>query len=166
MAPFPFFHFLCFLMPCSSSSTYISNNIFGFRGFTGRTLLQQIEACPVDFAHKNYTALSNNCKEPNYSAEQCCLAFKKLTCPYWNQLSDPKYDCAPILFSYINLYSKHPPDGLSDLCHESDQGLDCGPILNGSAPSAPRKSGAQRKCTRPLMLMITAGLLRLVFHLF
>lgn len=129
-------------------------------------LCQYFAACPVDFAHKNYTALSNNCKEPNYNAEQCCLAFMKLTCPYWDQLSDPKYDCAPTLFSYINLYSKHPVDRLSDLCDKGDEGLDCGPVLNGSAPSAPRKSGVLGKCMRTSMLMITAGLLQLVFHLF
>ncbi|KAK3006005.1 hypothetical protein RJ639_016020 [Escallonia herrerae] len=123
MASSGFMHLLLFfLFAALASSASISNNVFESHGVTGRSLLQQKAACPVNFESQNYTIMTSQCKGPNYQASSCCGAFKQLACPFSQQLNDLKNDCASTLFSYINVYGKYPPGLFASLCREDQDG--------------------------------------------
>ncbi|KAK2980331.1 hypothetical protein RJ640_012201 [Escallonia rubra] len=167
MASSGFMHLLLFfLFAALASSASISNNVFESHGVTGRSLLQQKAACPVNFENQNYTIMTSQCKGPNYQARSCCGAFKQLACPFSQQLNDLKNDCASTLFSYINLYGKYPPGLFASLCREDQDGIDCEETLKNASQNTPQKNGAMTGCSQSPMLMLAAGFLMLLFNLF
>ncbi|VFQ91725.1 unnamed protein product [Cuscuta campestris] len=106
-----------------------------------RRLLQSKKNCPVDMEIQNYTAITGQCKGPNYSVQQCCGAFLTVACPLSEYLNDLTTDCASNMFSYINLLGNYPPGLISNLCKGDRVGLPC-PAGNGGAAPAPPPASA------------------------
>ncbi|GER42415.1 forms aploid and binucleate cells 3 [Striga asiatica] len=131
-----------FLVLCSTSSSYISNEVLEPHGSIGRSILQQKSTCPVDFENMNYTVITSQCKGPNYTPERCCNPLKELVCPIKDQFNDLKTNCADTFFSYINLYGKYPPGLFAALCKEGEKGLDCSNVPDQPSRSTPNQSGA------------------------
>ncbi|GAB4824945.1 GPI-anchored protein llg1 [Ancistrocladus abbreviatus] len=138
--------FLClvlfFLLASFGSPTYISETIFESRhGSTGRTLLQTLKGCTVNFENQNYTVLTSQCKGPKYPADVCCQAFTEFACPFAENINDLTTDCATTMFSYINLYGKYPAGLFANECKGDKKGLDCTNATGAGAPG-PSKSGS------------------------
>ncbi|KAI4333969.1 hypothetical protein L6164_018714 [Bauhinia variegata] len=156
--------YLFLLTTLASADPFISDDIFSFGGFIGRSLLQAKKSCGVDFEHMNYTILTSQCKGPQYPPKVCCGAFKQFACPVAAEISDMQTDCASVMFSYINLYGKYPPGLFANECKEGKEGLDCSAAkaADAAAPSSIAKVPAPHSMTR---LMATAGF-SLLFHFF
>ncbi|KAE8075931.1 hypothetical protein FH972_014611 [Carpinus fangiana] len=162
-------HFLCFflfsffLLPAlASSSTFISNEILESRGSIGRALLQTKKPCSENFESKNYTVFTSQCKGPRYMPMPCCNALKEFACPYADAINDVTTNCADTMFSYINIYGGYPPGLFANMCREGKLGLNC-----SSVEEAMEKSNRGHiAATQSSLLMITAGLLVLLFHWF
>ncbi|GMH11060.1 hypothetical protein Nepgr_012901 [Nepenthes gracilis] len=155
-----------FFLGSLGSCTYISESIFEAHGSTGRTLLQTVKSCSVDFENQNYTILTSQCKGPKYSADLCCKAFKEFACPFADQLNDLTTDCATTMFSYINLYGKYPAGLFANECKEGKNGLDCS--TNGTTPGAPapsKSSGAQKASILPAMAVLSSCVVGLLVFL-
>ncbi|KAM5583204.1 GPI-anchored protein LLG1-like [Rosa sericea] len=160
---FFFFLILLGLASTSSSATFISYDIFEPpRGSFGRSLLQTKKNCPVNFENQNYTILTSTCKGPNYPPKICCEAFKKFACPFADQISDEKSDCAATMFSYINIYGKYPPGLFSSQCREDNKiGLKC------ADAEPPKPSAASTVMAASATdLALTAAFLLLSLHFF
>ncbi|KAK6919056.1 hypothetical protein RJ641_017478 [Dillenia turbinata] len=156
-----------FLLTDLTSSSFISDDIFGSNAFAGRSLLQTKKSCPDNFEFLNYTIITSQCKGPKYPANLCCAAFKELACPYAADLNDISNDCATTLFSYINLYGKYPPGLFSSECREGKEGLACPAEAPESqqTKNAVTKNGGQISCTLSSVVTITVGLLVLLVQL-
>ncbi|GFZ05675.1 similar to LORELEI-LIKE-GPI ANCHORED PROTEIN 2 [Actinidia rufa] len=87
----------------------------------------EIEAatCTVDFENQNYTISTSQCKGPNFRPVLCCSALKKFGCPFAEEISDEKTDCASTMFSHINAMGNYPPALFASLCTEGKLGLNC-----------------------------------------
>ncbi|CAH9107799.1 unnamed protein product [Cuscuta epithymum] len=109
---------------CSSSS-FISDGVFVSQSSTGRHLLQNKKACPVNFEFQNYTVITSQCKGPKYPPKLCCGAFVQFACPYADQLNDLTNECASAMFSYININGKYPPGLFANECKGDKNGLEC-----------------------------------------
>uniref|UniRef100_A0A5B7C481 Putative GPI-anchored protein LORELEI n=1 Tax=Davidia involucrata TaxID=16924 RepID=A0A5B7C481_DAVIN len=155
-----------FLLTGLASSSFISYDIYGSDGSTGRTLLQAKAECSVDFETMNYTILTSQCKGPQYPSNLCCDALKQFACPYSEQINDLKTNCAQTMFSYINLFGKYPPGLFANMCKEGKEGLACSGNETTSSKNSVPKSGAPVGCTQSPLLILTAGFLMLVFKLF
>ncbi|XP_021901072.1 GPI-anchored protein LLG2-like [Carica papaya] len=147
---------------CSSSSQ-ISYDALESHGTTGRTLLQQKKACPIDFEKENYTIITSQCKGPNYPANICCNAFKEFACPFADSINDMNSDCANTMFSYINLYGRYPPGLFANICKEGQEGLSC----EGIGPKTSQTGRTHQVTLSPysISLMLVATFSLLFFHL-
>ncbi|PSS14459.1 GPI-anchored protein [Actinidia chinensis var. chinensis] len=145
-----------------ASSTFISDNVFESDGSTGRTLLQAKTACTEDFESKNYTIITSQCKGPKYQATSCCAALKKFACPFSDKINDLKTDCAPTMFSYINMFGNYPPALFASLCSEGKEGLSC----TDDEVNAGKTNGVPLRFAQSPMLMLTAGFLISLFNWF
>ncbi|XP_010277997.1 PREDICTED: GPI-anchored protein LORELEI-like [Nelumbo nucifera] len=118
------FAVLFFLLATTlAASSFISDDVFEFRGFTNRNLLQAKTPCPINFEVQNYTIITSQCKGLKYPPKLCCGALKKFACPFAKELNDLTNDCASTMSSYINLYGKYPPGLFSSECREGKAGL-------------------------------------------
>ncbi|KAB1209940.1 GPI-anchored protein LORELEI [Morella rubra] len=159
-----FFLFSFFLLTSlTSSSTFISDEVFESRGSTGRGLLQAKKSCSVDFESKNYTILTSRCKGPKYTPETCCKALKDFACPFAEAINDLTTDCSSTMFSYINLYGKYPPGLFANMCREGNLGLNCTSVVDEASE---KSTGAHIAAAQSTLLMITAGFLVFFFHWF
>jgi hypothetical protein len=79
----------------------------------------------VSFEDANFTIVTSRCKGPLYQPSLCCDALKEFACPYATYINDISNNCAPTMFSYLNLYGKYPPGLFANTCHEGDKGLNC-----------------------------------------
>ena len=79
----------------------------------------------MSFEGANYTVITNRCKGPLYPPSLCCAALKDFACPYTTYINDVTTNCAPTMFSYINLYGKYPPGLFANTCKEDKNGLAC-----------------------------------------
>ncbi|GAB2285364.1 GPI-anchored protein llg1 [Dionaea muscipula] len=134
--------------------------VFESHGSTGRTLLQIIKRCPIDFENQNYTILTSKCKGPKYTADLCCPAFKEFACPFAKELNDLQTDCATTMFSYINLYGKYPAGLFANECKEGKNGLACS--NNGTAAGAapgPTSSSVPPASLRSPTLLLSSCIL-------
>ncbi|KAL8136618.1 hypothetical protein V2J09_002619 [Rumex salicifolius] len=161
--------FLVFsLMANWAYSSVISNAVFESHGSTGRSLLQTLKSCPVDFENQNYTIITNKCKGPKYAADSCCSSFKEFACPFVDEINDLSTDCATTMFSYINLYGKYPPGLFANECKEGKNGLDCSNYTSTvRSTNSPGKNGADMAfvlspMALPLSCIVTFLLLVLV----
>jgi hypothetical protein len=92
----------------------------------------------------------------------CCNALKEFACPYADAINDVTTNCADTMFSYINIYGGYPPGLFANMCREGKLGLNC-----SSVEEATEKSNRGHiAATQSSLLMITAGLLVLLFHWF
>lgn len=119
----------------ATASPFISDDVLQGHGSIGRSLLQALKSCPINFEFMNYTIITSKCKGPQYSANLCCSSLKEFACPYTEQINDLTNDCASTMFSYINLYGKYPPGLFPSECREGKQGLDCSAYLNKTVNS-------------------------------
>ncbi|KAL6999035.1 GPI-anchored protein llg1 [Sarracenia purpurea var. burkii] len=147
-----------------SSSTFISDGVFGDRASISRNLLQAKTPCSVNFEFMNYTVITSQCKGPQYLPSLCCAAFKEFACPYADQLNDLTNDCATTMFSYINLYGKYPPGLFASECRDDKQGLSC--PATPPVQSADSKSGSQMIRYQAPLLVLTTGFLLLLLRIF
>ncbi|KAJ4872355.1 LORELEI-LIKE-GPI-ANCHORED PROTEIN 1 [Raphanus sativus] len=107
-------------------SLFISDGVYTV--YSSRNVLLQTEKfrCPIDFQNLNYKIIRSRCKGPLYPPQKCCLAFKKLACPYSGYLNDEGTDCLTLLFSDIKLYGGYYPVGLfENICLQGRQHIDC-----------------------------------------
>ncbi|KAM7269448.1 hypothetical protein ACFE04_024945 [Oxalis oulophora] len=153
------FLFMC-LPNFSSSTTFISDEIFGSQTSTGRVLLQAKKSCSVNFEFQNYTIVTSTCKGPSYPADKCCAAFKEFACPFVDDINDLTTDCSSTMFSYINLYGKYPPGLFSSECKEGKEGLAC-----SDTSSSDSSSGHSFNYSPSLLLTAMASVVFLVFQL-
>uniref|UniRef100_A0A6N2L9A1 GPI-anchored protein LLG1-like domain-containing protein n=1 Tax=Salix viminalis TaxID=40686 RepID=A0A6N2L9A1_SALVM len=123
-----------------------------------------ISDCPVNFEFLNYTIITSQCKGPQYSPSSCCGSFKEFACPYADVINDLTNDCASSMFSYINLNGNYPPGLFASLCKDGKLGLEC-PALPPSE-LAYDKNGSQIMHDPPLLLILLAGFLLVLFQLF
>ncbi|KAG5403771.1 hypothetical protein IGI04_009890 [Brassica rapa subsp. trilocularis] len=152
-----FFCLLLTIFPSFSSSSFISDGVFGSQALvTGRNLLQTKKTCPVNFEFMNYTIITSQCKGPKFPVKECCSAFLDFACPYTEQLNDLSNDCATTMFSYINLYGQYPPGLFANQCKGGKEGLEC-PAM--SPASAADVNAAVNTASTPLWLTIFAALL-------
>ncbi|XP_050369310.1 GPI-anchored protein LLG1-like [Argentina anserina] len=149
---------LC-LASTSSSATFLPNHIFDPpRGPFGRSLLQTQKTCPVNFENQNYTILTSKCKGPNYPPKICCEALKEFACPFAEQVSDEKSDCATTMFSYINIYGKYPPGLFASQCKEDNKiGLEC-------ADAEPPKPSSSKASPSAAHVALAAAIILLSLH--
>ncbi|KAF3510478.1 hypothetical protein F2Q69_00001179 [Brassica cretica] len=124
-----FFCLLLSIFPSFSSSSFISDGVFGSQAL---------------------------CKGPKFPVKECCSAFLDFACPYTEQLNDLSNDCATTMFSYINLYGKYPPGLFANQCKGGKEGLEC-PAM--SPASAADVNAAINTASSPLWLTIFAALL-------
>lgn len=89
--------------------------------------------CPIDFATKNYSSITNVCHESNPDKVLCCSAFVNFTCQYVTYFNDQTTNCATTLFSYLSLAGNYSAELFSSLCQGSQQGLLC-PIVPAPSP--------------------------------
>ncbi|KAF9673192.1 hypothetical protein SADUNF_Sadunf11G0123000 [Salix dunnii] len=159
-----FFFLLMGLFAAPFASTFISDGVFESHASTGRNLLQTVKACPISFEFLNYTIITSQCKGPQYPPSLCCASFKELACPYAALLNDPTNECASNMFSYINLNGKYPPGLFANECKDGKLGLAC----SASPPSelVNDKNGSQIMHDPPLLLILLAGFLVVLFQLF
>ncbi|KAK9940804.1 hypothetical protein M0R45_017445 [Rubus argutus] len=159
---FFFFLILFGLASTSFSATFISNDIFEPpRESVGRSLLQATKNCPVNFENQNYTIITSKCKGPNYPPKICCDALKEFACPFADEVSDLKTDCATTMFSYINIYGKYPPGLFASQCREQKEGLKCA----DAEPPKPSTASA-RMAASATRLALAAAFLLLSLHFF
>ncbi|XP_058113064.1 GPI-anchored protein LLG1-like [Magnolia sinica] len=151
------FFFLFIWMGLAYSTTFMSDVLFDSVGSTRRSLLQVKTPCPIDFEHMNYTVITSQCKAPDYVPELCCKAFKTFACPYADELSDVRNECATNMFSYINLHGNNNLSGVfSSYCREGKDGISC--------PATPPQSentnsnGFEMDEGLSLLLTLVAGL--------
>ncbi|KAG9146788.1 hypothetical protein Leryth_005111 [Lithospermum erythrorhizon] len=116
---------VCLFTGSLSVPTFLSDGILGSQHATGRSLLQERKACPVNFEFLNYTIITSKCKGPQYQAKLCCPAFQEFACPYAEHMNELSNNCASTMFSYINLYGKYPPGLFANECKRDKQGLEC-----------------------------------------
>ncbi|PIN25121.1 hypothetical protein CDL12_02142 [Handroanthus impetiginosus] len=142
----------------SSASTFISDadGVFGSPFGSERRLLQVKKYCLVDFQSQNYTIITSQCKEPDYSPKLCCSAFKEFACPFADELNDLTTDCAEVMFSYINRIGNYPNGLFASLCREKKEGLECpaDPSSSSLSEKDNKNSGSRIICQ---MLMITVA---------
>ncbi|KAJ6332484.1 hypothetical protein OIU77_008541 [Salix suchowensis] len=148
----------------SFASTFISDGVFESHASTGRNLLQTKKDCPVNFEFQNYTIITSQCKGPQYPPSSCCGSFKEFACPFVDEINDLTNDCSSIMFSYINLNGNYPPGLFANLCRDGKLGLEC----PASPPSelAYDKNGSQIMHDPPLLLILLAAFLLVLFQLF
>ncbi|XP_075523015.1 GPI-anchored protein LLG1-like [Primulina tabacum] len=149
------------LFTAFSTSTFISDGIFGSQILSERRLLQAKKPCPVNFEFQNYTIITSRCKGPQYPPNLCCSALKDFSCPYVDDLNDLSNDCASTMFSYINLYGKYPPGLFASECREGKLGLEC-PALPPSAALSDKSgnSSGSGKMSEllPMLILVAASL--------
>jgi hypothetical protein len=119
-------------------------------------------ACGVDFEHMNYTIITGQCKGPRFMPVACCDALKDFACPYGDDINDLTSNCAETMFTYINLYGGYPPGLFSNMCKEGELGLNCTNVLEAKE----KINGGHIAATQSTLLIITVGLLVLLFHWF
>lgn len=117
--------------------------------------------CPVNFENQNYTIITSKCKGPNYPPKICCDALKEFACPFADEVSDLKTDCATTMFSYINIYGKYPPGLFASQCREQKEGLKCA----DAEPPKPSTASA-RMAASATRLALAAAFLLLSLHFF
>ncbi|XP_010928200.1 GPI-anchored protein LLG1 [Elaeis guineensis] len=126
---------LMFLVGLAAASTFISGAVFQYHGSTGRSLLQTLKNCPVDFEFQNYTIITSKCKGPLFLGNLCCAALTEFACPFAEELNDATNNCASTMFTYINQQGHYPPGLFASECHGDQNGLPC--------PSSPTPSKSQ-----------------------
>ncbi|XP_057461837.1 GPI-anchored protein LLG3-like [Actinidia eriantha] len=89
---------------------------------------------------------------------QAKTALKKFACPFADEISDEKIDCASTMFSHRNAMRNYPPALFASLCTEGKLGLNCS--HEDLAKSSADKNGV------PPRLTLTACFLMLLFKLF
>ncbi|XP_038714112.1 GPI-anchored protein LLG1-like [Tripterygium wilfordii] len=149
----------------AAAASHISNGAFEADRHSGRTLLQAKKKCPVNFEGMNYTIVTSMCKGPQYPADKCCSGLKEFACPHADEVSDMTNDCASTMFSYINLYGKYPPGLFANLCKGDDKGLKCSDAETVQKNTV-KPNSAHIAATESKLLMLAAGFLVLLFHLF
>ncbi|XP_058114207.1 GPI-anchored protein LLG1-like [Magnolia sinica] len=108
-----------------AASDFISHDVLDSHRTSGRSLLDAVKSCPVNFELMNYKIITSQCKGPKYPAHLCCKAFKDFACPYTEELNDLSNDCASAMFYYINFYGKYRPGLFANKCREGENGLEC-----------------------------------------
>lgn len=117
----------------------------------------------MNFENQNYTVLTSKCKGPNYPPKICCDALKEFACPFADQVSDEKSDCAATMFSYINIYGKYPPGLFASQCHEDNKvGLKCA----DAEPPKPSNRASPAMAAPATLVAVAAALLLLCLHFF
>ncbi|XP_039040043.1 GPI-anchored protein LLG3-like [Hibiscus syriacus] len=152
-----FFFLAFFFLPSGfGSSSHISKAALEGHETIGRILLQAKKECDEDFQHKNYTILTTMCKGPQYPREGCCNALSDFACPFVDKVNDQGTNCAPTMFSYINLYGKYPPGLFANLCTKDKEGLLCSEVP---------KSSAAPPFLHPALLILVSAFLLTLSHL-
>lgn len=108
-----------------SASSSISDGVYASQTYTGRNLLQNKKACPINFEFQNYTVITKQCKGPKYTPKLCCEALTQFACPFSDYLNDLTNDCASAMFSYININGKYPPGLFANECKGDKKGIPC-----------------------------------------
>jgi hypothetical protein len=95
-----------------------------------------------------------------------CNALKDFACTYADAINGMTVDCFTIMFSYINFFGDYPPSLLANMCNEGKLTLNCTNIKEATQKTQKSNGVLNIAATQFTSLMITAGLLVLLFHWF